>query len=243
MVRYILLLLVVMVAAFDALAAASLVLAPGEALTAAHAEILLRPALPPAEPGTRIEIRFQAPPLPLANPATVPTHLWLEDLKFDPVSGRVEAHVRARLESGESSRLQFLGELRRLIPVPVPRMPIPQGTILDPAMFEMVWLPQARLHGDTVREMEALVGLEARRRLAAGRPVVRAEVVEARLVRRGERVTAVYSVPGLEVTGLLIALDDGTVGAMVRLMNPDSRRSLKGIVIGPRRVRVFGSQP
>jgi flagella basal body P-ring formation protein FlgA len=223
--------------------ATELVLAPGEPLTGAHVDRMVAPELPPAPAETRTEIEWLVPRLPLDNPATVPTRLWLMEVHTDDASGRITAIVDARLETGESSRLRLVGEVRRLRPVAVPRSTVPRGMVLDGPMFETVWFPEARLPADAVTDPSELEGRETRRRLAAGRPVSRADLAEPRLVRRGETVTAVYVVPGLELVGLATALEDGTLGDPVRLVNPESRRTFRGFVVGPRRVKVGGSLP
>lgn len=223
--------------------ATELVLAPGEPLTGAHLDRIVMPGLPPAPVDTRTEIEWLVPRLPLDNPATVPTRLRLAELRTDDASGRITAVVDARLETGESSRLRLVGEVRRLRPVAVPRSTVPRGVVLDGQMFETVWFPEARLPADAVTDPSELEGREARRRLAAGRPVSRADLAEARLVRRGETVTAVFAVPGLELVGLATALEDGALGEPVRLVNPESRRTFRGLVVGPRRVKVGGSLP
>lgn len=236
-------LLILLLTASLPAAANELVLAPGEPLTAAHVERLIQPKLPAPPPNGRNEIEWLAPKLPLANPATVRTQLWLRELRADASSGRITAIVDAALESGENSRLHLVGELRRLVSVAVPRTTIPQGTVLEPEMFETAWFPEARLPTDAVTDTAALAGQETRRRLAAGRPVARADLAEPRLVRRGETVTAVYEAPGLELIGLATALEDGSLGQPIRLMNPESRRTFRGLVVGPRRVKVAGSLP
>jgi flagella basal body P-ring formation protein FlgA len=236
-------LLLLLAAVSVPVAANELVLAPGEPLTAVHIERLIQPKLPPTPADGRTEIEWLAPKLPLANPAKVPTRLWLRELRTDAASGRITAIVDAALASGETSRLQLVGDLRRLIAVAVPRATIPQGTVLAAEMFEITWLPEARLPADAVTEAATLAGQETRRRLAAGRPVSRADLAEPRLVRRGETVTAIYEAPGLELVGLATALEDGALGQPIRLMNPESRRTFRGLVVGPRRVQVRGSLP
>ena len=85
------------------------------------------------------------------------------------------------------------------------------------------------------------MGREARRVLAAGRVVRAADLAEPRLVTRGQAVTMVYAGGGgLEITALGEALDHGSRGGIVRVVNPASRLVREAVVVGPGQVRVGG---
>lgn len=226
-----------------AAASGGLVLEPGEPLTAEHLDHLLAGRLPIPGGGARLTVDWIAPSLPLANPAGVPTHIAVTAFERDAASGRVTVELHARLATGEATTLRLVGFQRRLVAVPVPVQPIASGTVLTPDMLESIWMAEARLPPGTVRRTDRAVGLEARRRLAAGRPIAERDLTAPRLVRRGEPVTMVYRVPGLEVVGLGKALEDGTLGDPVRLLNPDSRLTVRGLVTGRRRVAVVGGAP
>lgn len=52
-------------------------------------------------------------------------------------------------------------------------------------------------------------------------------------IRRGQTVTLVYEVPGVQLTTSARAMDDGAVGQQVRLVNLTSNRTITAIVTGP----------
>lgn len=58
------------------------------------------------------------------------------------------------------------------------------------------------------------------------------------LVRSGDAVVTRVRVPGLEVRGRAVAAQDGELGAIIRAVNPESRRPLKVRVIGRGEVEV-----
>jgi flagella basal body P-ring formation protein FlgA len=94
---------------------------------------------------------------------------------------------------------------------------------------------------DAARDASDLVGREARRVLAAGRVVRAADLAEPRLVARGQAVAMVYAGAGLEITTLGEALDHGSRGEIVRVVNPASRLVREAVVVGPGQVRVGGA--
>jgi flagella basal body P-ring formation protein FlgA len=82
----------------------------------------------------------------------------------------------------------------------------------------------------------------------AGNTAVRAlvanDVVTSRVVRvppavrSGERVVVRVVIGGIEATGVGTALQTGNVGDLIRVVNPDSRRQLRGRVVGKSEVEV-----
>ena len=83
-----------------------------------------------------------------------------------------------------------------------------------------------------------LVGREAARGLAAGRAIRAADLRAARLVRKDETVTLLFRRGGLQLVTTGTALEPGTQGQAVRVVNPSSNRPLRGIVVGPRTVQL-----
>jgi flagella basal body P-ring formation protein FlgA len=84
----------------------------------------------------------------------------------------------------------------------------------------------------------ALVGLETRRAIYTGRPVVAADLGPPTLVRRNAVVVMLYSDRGLGIRTEGRALDSGGAGEAVRVINLTSRRSVLATVTGENRVEV-----
>jgi flagella basal body P-ring formation protein FlgA len=58
-------------------------------------------------------------------------------------------------------------------------------------------------------------------------------------VRSGRRVNVRARVGGIEAQGLCVAIENGRMGAVVRVVNPDSKKTLVGRVVGPGEVEVI----
>jgi flagella basal body P-ring formation protein FlgA len=77
------------------------------------------------------------------------------------------------------------------------------------------------------------------------RPVTKGEVVGAGvvdtppLVRSGRQVVTVARVQGIEVRGVAVAAQDGRLGDVVLVVNPDSRKRLRGRVVADSLVDVL----
>lgn len=213
-------------------------LAPGEPLTRTLVGGLVEAALRDRGAGERFEIEVEAPPLPLPNRAGRPADLVLEWLRHEPRGGRFTASLMVRLESGEASTIELAGQARELVEVSVPARRIERGGLIEAADLEVRWLADGLVRDDAARDPSDLVGREARRVLAVGRVVRTADLVEPRVVTRGQAVTMVYAGGGLEITTLGEALDHGSLGGVVRVMNPTSRLVREAVVVGAGRVRI-----
>jgi flagella basal body P-ring formation protein FlgA len=69
------------------------------------------------------------------------------------------------------------------------------------------------------------------RPLAAGAPILPGSVVLRRPVEPGDRVTVLATSGAVEVSAAMIASDGGRVGDIIRVVNPDTRRYLRGRVL------------
>lgn len=228
--------LVAAMAAAPAMAASWL--APGEPLTEAHLASVVEAALP--QHGDGFELSFTAPALPLTNPAASRASLELIDLRFDARSERFTGGLFVRLETGEQRILDVSGRAQVMTEVMVPTRPVAAGERLDPALLEPALVPARLLRADALNTLDELDGTEARRRLAAGRPIRRADVQATRLVRRGETVELRYRAPGIELVTLGRAHEDGARGAIIQVANLDSERQLVARVVGPQLVEITG---
>jgi flagella basal body P-ring formation protein FlgA len=85
---------------------------------------------------------------------------------------------------------------------------------------------------------EQVVGATATRALAAGEAITARLVRMPPAVRSGDVVSTRVVVDGVEAVGVATALQSGNVGEVIRLVNPESRRQLRGRVTGKSAVEV-----
>jgi flagellar basal body P-ring formation protein FlgA len=166
----------------------------------------------------------------------------LAQFSFDPRSQRFEANV----EVPGSSAL-------RKKPVRV------SGTVYETA--EVVTLARALARGETIREndiaierrpkaeaadairqADAAIGQAARRELRAGQFLHAVDLMKPELVSRGDTVTLVFESPGVRLTMQAKAIEAGTLGDLVQVLNPQSKRIVQATVDGPGRVVIARAQ-
>ncbi|GMG83640.1 flagellar basal body P-ring formation chaperone FlgA [Paralimibaculum aggregatum] len=86
--------------------------------------------------------------------------------------------------------------------------------------------------------VQALVGLEVRRAIYAGRPVAPGDLGPQTLVRRNAIVQMLYASARLAIRTEGRALDGGGAGERIRVMNLASRQKVIAVVRGPGIVEV-----
>ncbi len=87
-----------------------------------------------------------------------------------------------------------------------------------------------------------VIGARAIRRLNAGDVVQAGFVMTPPVVQIGEPVTAIARIGDLEVAARFVAEDNGRIGDLIRIMNPDTRRTLRARIIKAGTVEVFNER-
>ena len=82
------------------------------------------------------------------------------------------------------------------------------------------------------------IGLEARKTLYPGRPIMIADLGPVSIVERNQLVDLVFVQGKLRIVADGRALGRASMGGRVRVMNTDSRLTVTGVVVGPSLVEV-----
>jgi flagella basal body P-ring formation protein FlgA len=167
--------------------------------------------------------------------------LTVEQVSFDPASRRVSAMLAIDADDEPRQTLPLSARLIRSVAVPVLSRPLRPHDVIAPEDLTLVQVADRRLPANAVREADGVIGLTARRALAAGVPILVSDLQRAALVRRGELVLLVLTVPGMQLTARGRALADGGEGDVVRVTNESSRSIVEGIVLADGRISVMGA--
>jgi flagellar basal body P-ring formation protein FlgA len=111
---------------------------------------------------------------------------------------------------------------------------IPAKTVLAAADMTSV---DAEIDG-AVRDPAAVLGLEARVTVFAGRPILVEDFVAPALVTRNQMVPLIYAQGALMIVAEGRALDRGALGETIRAMNLASRTTISGVVTAEGAIRV-----
>jgi len=154
---------------------------------------------------------------------------------------RIGTSGRFTLFASGSRRIR-IGEATALVSVTADsvrlRRAVARGATLDAADIEQVhqaldgpFTPAARL--------EDIIGARARRDLAAGSTLSRADLIPEPAVKSGDSVRVIVRIAGVEVSATAIALQSGAKNEVIRLTNPANRKTLMGRVVRRGEVEVI----
>jgi flagella basal body P-ring formation protein FlgA len=148
--------------------------------------------------------------------------------------------LRASLvtENRISREVTLTAEIRRFRQVLVASRLIRRGEELGPTVLEVQEREVTGLADGYFTTMEQAAGMRLRRALGGGQVLTRLHAEAKPVVNRGEEVELVARGSGIEVSTEGIALEDGAVGARVRVRNAASGKVLFGQVTGAGTVRV-----
>jgi flagella basal body P-ring formation protein FlgA len=126
--------------------------------------------------------------------------------------------------------LHITGHFADTVVVPVLTGSVSKGDTLTERLFRMEQRDRKSLPAGSVETIAALTGQIAKTALQEGNPVPEDAVEKPVLVEKNALVTVIYNTGGLRLTMRGKAMESGSLGDMVTLMNPQSRKTLFGTV-------------
>jgi flagella basal body P-ring formation protein FlgA len=119
---------------------------------------------------------------------------------------------------------------------------VERGEVIKSSDVVIERRPKAEVGNDAAGRDNA-VGMQARRQLRAGQALRVTDLAKPDLVTRDQNVTLIYESSGLYLTIRGKALEGGTEGDAVNVLNLQSKRTVSGIVVGRGQVSVAISTP
>jgi flagella basal body P-ring formation protein FlgA len=108
---------------------------------------------------------------------------------------------------------------------------VARGTTMSDDDVELAWDEAAAIVLRRLPTREEVIGARALRDLASGALVANGAVVTQPVVRPGDSVLVTASGPDFQVTAAMDAVEAGVPGAIIHVVNRDSRRTLRARVV------------
>jgi flagellar basal body P-ring formation protein FlgA len=163
--------------------------------------------------------------------------------RSEPRSGRFDVTFEIANEGGSApTKLRFTGTVIETAEVAVLTRNVDRGDLLKSSDVVVERRAKAEIGGDAASRDRA-VGMQLRRPMRANQPLKIADIVKPDLVQRDQTITLVYQSAGLYLTTRGKALDSGTEGDVVNVLNPQSKRTVTGIVTGRGQVTIEVATP
>jgi flagellar basal body P-ring formation protein FlgA len=164
-------------------------------------------------------------------------------VRFEPRTGRFDVTFEIANDGASApTRLRFTGTAVETVEAAVLARNVERNEVLKSSDVVVERRPKAEVGAD-VAGRDRAVGMQARRQLRAGQALRIADLSKPDLVQRDQSVTLVFEASGLYLTIRGKALDNGTEGDVVNVLNLQSKRTVSGVVTGRGQVSVSAATP
>lgn len=185
----------------------------------------------------RVDVEFDDRTQDIHLPVGAPANLAAEIRSYDTHRGRFEATVIAGT-GADQVRVPVSGRAVALFEAPVPNRRIRQGEVIGASDLTWIEVKVGTIADGVIRDDEQLIGQAARRTLSPNAPIRASDLRQPTLVAKGALVSMVLEGPGIQLTAQGRALQDGTRGDVIRILNTTSNRTIEATVSGPNKVSV-----
>lgn len=164
-------------------------------------------------------------------------------VRFDPRTARFDVTLEiANAGAAAPTKLRFTGSAIETVEAAVLARAIERNEVIKSSDVVVERRPRADVGADPASRSH-VVGMQARKPLRAGQALRVADLARPDLVQRDQTVTLVYQAAGLYLTIRGKALEGGTEGDVVSVLNFQSKRTVSGVVTGRGLVSVSPATP
>jgi len=168
----------------------------------------------------------------------------------EPAASRINYDRSTRrfdvtFEVADSMRTQwrYTGVAVETVEAAVLSRAVARGDLVRQSDIVVQRRPKAEFSAEPPAAAAEIVGLASRGNLRAGQVLRNTDLMKPEIVKKGEIVMLNYEVPGIVLTMRGQAVESGAQGDMVNVLNPNSKRTIQGIVTAPGRVSVTAPKP
>ena len=140
------------------------------------------------------------------------------------------------------TRLRFTGSAIETVEAAVLTRNVERTDMLKSSDIIVERRPKLEIGGDAAGRAGAL-GMQMRHPMRAGQALRVADLTKPDLVQKDQGVTLIYQTAGLYLTTRGKAIDNGTEGDVVNVMNLQSKRTVTGVVTGRGQVTIQIATP
>jgi len=159
-------------------------------------------------------------------------------VRYEPRSTRFDVTFEIGNDSGAApTKLRFTGTAIETVEAAVLTRNVERADVLKSSDLIVERRPKVEIGGDAAVR-DSAVGMQLRRPMRAGQALKVADLAKPDLVQRDQSVSVVYQTAGIYLTTRGKALDNGTDGDVVNVLNLQSKRTVTGVVTGRGQVTI-----
>lgn len=168
---------------------------------------------------------------PVLYSANAPLKVAIQALTFDSKSHKWHANMHIISNQKTVSVTPVQGRYEAVLSVPVLTRKTANTDIITDADITMMDVPERLVRKDTVINSYDILGKSPKRSISPNRPIRLTEVNLPAIVKKGSSVEIKYSAPFMNIRTIGQALEDGSLGSVVRVKNMDSDRAISARVV------------
>ena len=164
-------------------------------------------------------------------------------VRYEPRSGRFDVSFEIANDTNNNrTKLRFTGIAVEMLEAAILTRNVERGDVLKASDVVTERRPKAEVGSDAAPRGHA-VGMQMRKGLRAGQPLRVSDLGKPDLVQKDDNVTLIYEAAGIYLTARGKAIDNGTEGDTVTVLNLQSKRTITGTVVGRDQVTIAIAMP
>ncbi len=183
-----------------------------------------------------IEVGQQAKNIHVAT--NQPTTIGVDGLSINNSTGRFVATLVIPANKPQAKRFRLTGRIHKLIEIPVIKHRLSRGDIIKKNDIEWIKIRERALHRGYIENEGKIVGMEARRHIAARTPLTANQVQRPQLVKKGSLVNISLVNAYMRLTTKGRSLENGGAGDTIRIKNIKTKKIILAKVTGADSARV-----
>jgi flagella basal body P-ring formation protein FlgA len=162
----------------------------------------------------------------------------IHSLQIDTQARRWQAQANI-ISNGKTETVKPVsGTYIALVDVPVLTRQLSRTDVIEASDITTKTVPDRQLRKDTVTDAKLLIGQSPHATISSNRPIRQSEVSAPIIIKKGEPVQLTYTNPYMSLKTTGVALQDGSLGEMIRIKNDKSEKAVSGRVAASGHVEV-----
>lgn len=186
--------------------------------------------------GQKFEMTLSDRSLSLRVPDAKNKTVIIQNLSYNPAKSEFSATISAA--TAPENKTEVSGRLYEISQLPVLKDPMRPGDVISERDIDYVDMRATNITNNMVVDASKLVGLTPRRGISAMKPIMAGDVQPPVIIKKGEIVTMMLKNNIINLTTQGRAMDDGSEGDIIRVMNTTSKQVVGATVTGPQAVSI-----
>lgn len=171
-------------------------------------------------------------------PSDIEANFVIEALTLDETNGHFSADIIAPSHEMPLIKNRLTGKLQQMAQIPVLRTQTKTGQVIKESDLIYLRIPKGKINPEIIQDRAHLVGYTPKRIISANMPIQQFDIMAPVLIMKGSTATVTLISEHLNLTTKATALENGSKGERIRLLNPQSKITIEAEVIGLNQARV-----